>query len=114
MVHPQPEHPPIQIRAEVFHGLYYCQELFPGGAAILLGSGKNLAIVSDDHLSAILDLRQYGTHIVVASISVQNILPGGVGIRQNRCSFQATFEAVERLLFSLGPLPVDPLCGESI
>jgi len=83
-------------------------------AVILLGSGESFAVVSNDHVPAILDLRQYSTHIVVAGISVQDVLPCGIGVGQNSCFYQATFEAVERLLFSRSPLLVDPFCREPV
>jgi len=112
MLHPQSEQSAVEIKLEVFHRLDYCQELLPGGAVILLGGGEGFAIIGDDYLPTLLDLQQYGANSVVAGISFQDIFPCGIGVGQDRCSEQATLEAVECLLFSWGPLSLEPLCGE--
>jgi len=108
MVHLQPEHSAVEIRSEVLHRFDYCQELLPGGAVILLGGRESFAVVSNDYLPTFLDLRQYGTRIVVTGISVQDVFLCGIGVGQNGRSEQATLKAVEYLLFDRGPLPIDP------
>jgi len=67
----------------VFHRFDCCQELLPGSAVILLSGEERFALVSNDYLPAILDLRQYGTHIVVAGISVQDVFPCGIEVGQD-------------------------------
>lgn len=78
-------------KVEVPHCLDYCHEHFSGRAVFLFSSRKYLADINDDHLQAILDLRQCSTHTVVC---------------QNRCPNQSTFEVFECLLFSLVPPPL--------
>jgi len=84
------------------------RRFFSVGAAILLSSRENLAVIRDDHLPAILDLRQYDIHIGVAHTSSQDMFFGGIRIGQNRHLGQATFDAVKRLLFNMSLLAVDP------
>jgi len=98
----------------VLDRLDHCQEFLPGGTAILLSGGESLAVVSNDHLLTILDLPQYCTHNVIACIRIQDVLLSRIAVCQDRRPHQATFEAVECMLLSMGLLPVDPLCGESI
>jgi len=111
MIHTQPEHSAAKIRPE---GLDYCPELLPGSAVILFGRGESFIVVGYYYFLAIVDLRQHSTDIVVAGVRIQDVFPSGVGVGQDRHSKQATLETVERLLFDLGQLPGNSLCGESI
>jgi len=75
MVRTQPEHSAIKIRSEVLHRLDYCQELFPGGAVILLSGGESFTVIGY-YFPAFLDLRQHSTDIVVAGTCIQGVFPG--------------------------------------
>lgn len=100
MGRPQPKSSAVEIRSEVLCHLDSCQELLPGCAAIFHGGGEGFAVVSNDYLLTLLDLRQDGTHIMVADISVQLVFLCGIWVGQNKSSEQATLEGVECLLFS--------------
>jgi len=79
----QPERSPIQMWPKVLDRFDYCSEFFPSGAVALLGSREGLAVVSQDHLTSTLNLRQNGSHTVVVGVSVQDELVGWIRIRQN-------------------------------
>jgi len=58
MVCPQPEHSAVKIRLEVLYCLDYCQELLPDDAVFLLSGGGSFAVVGNDYLPTLLNLRQ--------------------------------------------------------
>ena len=80
-----------------------CQQLFPGGAVLMLWTAQNLAVISHRTLTSLLQLRENCTNCMIAGICVQYESIIWIGVAEEWSFCEGTLEINKSLIGLTGP-----------